>query len=77
MCVLEVKVPIQKKSGNLINDPCKLKVKKTCFAVLKISFCSCLSSFNCEKTGFNLDYSFKKFLKINACFNLVYTLEIK
>ena len=26
MCVLSIKVPIRKKSGNLFNDPCKLKI---------------------------------------------------
>ena len=26
MCVLSIKVPIRKKTGNLFNDPCRLKI---------------------------------------------------
>ena len=34
MCVLSIKVPIRKKSGNLFNDPCILNI----YDLVRLSF---------------------------------------
>ena len=40
MCVLSIKVPIRKKSGNIFNDPCIKDIRKVvcgesfCFAII-------------------------------------------
>ena len=34
MCVLSIKVPIRKKSGNLFNDPCNLDIENNAFMIL-------------------------------------------
>ena len=73
MCVQSIKVPIQKKSGNLFNDPRIINtryVNTFCRYILKQA---CANYFYTWLNGFELFYSASKFAL--CCIKLV-TVEL-
>ena len=73
MCVLSIKVPIQKKAGNLFNEPCRLLF--LCFFMRKwlVSRVHIQEAKKILKNNFKCIYSIMKYFNrkiVNKCMSL-------